>query len=54
MNEGAVREQMAELGRSLFERGLTVGTAGNISSAVAGMPAGDGDDEDLGYQLRLW
>lgn len=31
MNENQMREQMAELGRSLYERGLAHGSAGNIS-----------------------
>jgi len=32
--EGRIREEMARLARSLFERGYSVGTAGNISAAV--------------------
>jgi ribulose-5-phosphate 4-epimerase/fuculose-1-phosphate aldolase len=31
MDEGAIREELALLARSLFERGYSVGTAGNIS-----------------------
>jgi ribulose-5-phosphate 4-epimerase/fuculose-1-phosphate aldolase len=31
MNENQLREQMAELGQSLYERGLAHGSAGNIS-----------------------
>lgn len=31
MNENQLREQMAELGKSLYERGLAHGSAGNIS-----------------------
>ena len=31
MDEGAVREELAMLARSLFDRGYSVGTAGNIS-----------------------
>ena len=31
MNENALREQMVELGRSLYQRGLAHGSAGNIS-----------------------
>jgi ribulose-5-phosphate 4-epimerase/fuculose-1-phosphate aldolase len=31
MDEAALRGQLVELGRSLFERGYSVGTAGNIS-----------------------
>jgi ribulose-5-phosphate 4-epimerase/fuculose-1-phosphate aldolase len=31
MDEQALREELAALGRSLFERGYSVGTAGNIS-----------------------
>jgi 3-dehydro-4-phosphotetronate decarboxylase len=31
MSENTLREQMAELGRSLYERGLAHGSAGNIS-----------------------
>ncbi len=34
MNEAAVRDQLVRLSRSLFERGYSVGTAGNISVAV--------------------
>ena len=32
MNESTLREQICELGRSLFERGLTHGSTGNISA----------------------
>jgi ribulose-5-phosphate 4-epimerase/fuculose-1-phosphate aldolase len=32
MNESALREQICELGRSMFERGLTHGSTGNISA----------------------
>jgi ribulose-5-phosphate 4-epimerase/fuculose-1-phosphate aldolase len=32
MNENALREQICELGRSMFERGLTHGSTGNISA----------------------
>ena len=32
MNESALREQICELGRSIFERGLTHGSTGNISA----------------------
>ena len=31
MNENSIREQMAELGKSLYDRGLAHGSAGNIS-----------------------
>ncbi|MGG5808774.1 aldolase [Falsiroseomonas sp. CW058] len=31
MDEGALRQELADLGRSLFDRGYSVGTAGNIS-----------------------
>ncbi len=31
MDEAALREQLAMLGASLFQRGYSVGTAGNIS-----------------------
>jgi 3-dehydro-4-phosphotetronate decarboxylase len=31
MNENSLREQMAELGKSLYDRGLAHGSAGNIS-----------------------
>jgi ribulose-5-phosphate 4-epimerase/fuculose-1-phosphate aldolase len=31
MDEGAIREELAELAKSLFDRGYSVGTAGNIS-----------------------
>ena len=31
MTEAAIREQLAQLGKSLFDRGYSVGTAGNIS-----------------------
>jgi len=34
MSESALREQMADLGRSLFERGLTFGSAGNLSARL--------------------
>jgi 3-dehydro-4-phosphotetronate decarboxylase len=34
MSETALRESMARLARSLFERGYAVGSAGNISAAV--------------------
>lgn len=33
-NEGALREQMAQMSKSLFDRGFSVGSAGNISAAV--------------------
>jgi ribulose-5-phosphate 4-epimerase/fuculose-1-phosphate aldolase len=32
MNETTLREEMARLSRSLFERGYSVGSAGNISA----------------------
>ncbi|QRM56190.1 3-oxo-tetronate 4-phosphate decarboxylase [Sinorhizobium sp. BG8] len=32
--EGALREQMVQLSKSLFDRGFSVGSAGNISAAV--------------------
>lgn len=34
MSERQLREEMARLSRSLFERGFSVGSAGNISAAV--------------------
>ena len=34
MNETRLREQMTEFGRSLFERGLTSGSSGNISARL--------------------
>jgi ribulose-5-phosphate 4-epimerase/fuculose-1-phosphate aldolase len=34
MSEAALREEIALLSRSLFERGFSVGSAGNISTAV--------------------
>ena len=34
MNESPLREQITELGRSLFERGLTSGSSGNISAKL--------------------
>ncbi|GLR88754.1 3-oxo-tetronate 4-phosphate decarboxylase [Bradyrhizobium iriomotense] len=34
MNETRLREEMAELSRSLFARGFSVGSAGNISATV--------------------
>lgn len=34
MSEARIRETMARLARSLFERGFTVGSSGNISAAV--------------------
>lgn len=36
MSERALREAMCELGRSLFERGLTAGSSGNLSARVEG------------------
>ena len=35
MNENQLREQMAELGKSLYDRGLAHGSAGNISVKLA-------------------
>jgi 3-dehydro-4-phosphotetronate decarboxylase len=35
MQEGTLREQICELGRSIFERGLTHGSTGNISARCA-------------------
>ncbi len=35
MNETALREDMARLAKSLFDRGFSVGSAGNISARVA-------------------
>ena len=35
MGESTIREQMAEHGRSLFDRGLTFGSAGNLSARLA-------------------
>jgi ribulose-5-phosphate 4-epimerase/fuculose-1-phosphate aldolase len=35
MNETVLREQIALLGRSLFDRGLTMGSSGNISVRLA-------------------
>jgi 3-dehydro-4-phosphotetronate decarboxylase len=35
MQESALREQICELGRSIFERGLTHGSTGNISARCA-------------------
>lgn len=35
MNENRLREQMAELGKSLYDRGLAHGSAGNISVKLA-------------------
>ena len=35
MQEGALREQICDLGRSIFERGLTHGSTGNISARCA-------------------
>lgn len=34
MNEAALREQICQLGRSMFERGLTHGSTGNLSARV--------------------
>ena len=34
MREAKVRERIAELGKSLFDRGLSVGSSGNISARV--------------------
>lgn len=36
MTESALREQLCELARSLFERGLTHGSTGNLSARCAG------------------
>ncbi len=36
MNENQLREQIAELGKSLYDRGLAHGSAGNISVRLAG------------------
>ena len=36
MNESALREQICDLGRSIFERGLTHGSTGNISARCDG------------------
>jgi ribulose-5-phosphate 4-epimerase/fuculose-1-phosphate aldolase len=33
-NETVLREQMAKLSKSLFDRGFSAGSAGNISAAV--------------------
>ena len=40
MSETTVREEICRLGRSLFERGLTPGSSGNISAKLddAGVP----------------
>jgi len=35
MGESTIREQMVEHGRSLFDRGLTFGSAGNLSARLA-------------------
>lgn len=35
MNEGQARERIARFGKSIFDRGLTAGTSGNISVKVA-------------------
>jgi ribulose-5-phosphate 4-epimerase/fuculose-1-phosphate aldolase len=35
MPESTLREQICELGRSIFERGLTHGSTGNISARCA-------------------
>ena len=35
MNENPLREQIAELGKSLYDRGLAHGSAGNISIRLA-------------------
>ena len=34
MTETALRDQICELGRSLFERGLTAGSSGNLSARL--------------------
>lgn len=34
MNESKLREQICEFGKSIFERGLTAGSSGNISARV--------------------
>ena len=35
MNENQLREKVVEIGRSLYERGLAHGSAGNISVKIA-------------------
>ncbi len=32
MNENSLRDQIVQIGRSIFERGLTFGSTGNISA----------------------
>ena len=34
MSESRLREEMARLAKSLFDRGFSVGSAGNISAAT--------------------
>lgn len=34
MNETRIREEIVELGRSLFDRGLTFGSTGNIGVKI--------------------
>ena len=34
MNETKLREEICMLGKSMFDRGLTVGSSGNISARV--------------------
>jgi ribulose-5-phosphate 4-epimerase/fuculose-1-phosphate aldolase len=34
MSEGEIREEICELGRSIFDRGLTAGSSGNISARL--------------------
>ena len=35
MSDAKIREEICELGRSIFARGLTAGSSGNISVRVA-------------------
>ena len=41
MTEAGLREEICRVGKSLYDRGLTFGSAGNISARVA---AGTGRD----------
>jgi len=48
MTETRVREEICRLGRSLFERGLTPGSSGNISVKLHDGAAGDADQRLAG------
>ena len=55
MNENEIREEMAQLSKSLYERGLTFGASGNISVKLddgwlmspTGVPMGELDPDQI-------